>query len=141
MKSKTSLDIPNTFYRTSIKALILDDQNRFLLAKEDNGFWELLGGGLDFGEDPKTCLTREIQEETGLIVTSVSQNPSYFVTFLNQKNIWFSNVIYKVKVKNLDFIPSSECVELKFFTKEEALEINAFPSVKKLASIFDPKNL
>jgi hypothetical protein len=28
--------IPNCFYRTSAKALILDDQKKFLLVKENN---------------------------------------------------------------------------------------------------------
>ncbi|MBU1246192.1 MAG: NUDIX hydrolase, partial [Patescibacteria group bacterium] len=59
-------NIPNCFYRISIKALIVDDKKRFLLVKEDNGTWDLPGGGLDFGEDAKSCLKREIKEETGL---------------------------------------------------------------------------
>jgi 8-oxo-dGTP pyrophosphatase MutT (NUDIX family) len=41
-------NIPNCFYRVSIKALVLDEQGRFLLCREDNGKWELPGGGLDF---------------------------------------------------------------------------------------------
>ncbi len=44
--------IPNNFYRTSVKALILDDKKRFLLLLEKKGLWELPGGGLDFGENP-----------------------------------------------------------------------------------------
>ncbi|GAB7003148.1 hypothetical protein JCM18899A_06190 [Nocardioides sp. AN3] len=33
------------------------------------GKWHLPGGGLDFGEDPRAGLTREVHEETGLAVT------------------------------------------------------------------------
>jgi ADP-ribose pyrophosphatase YjhB (NUDIX family) len=33
------------------------------------GKWHLPGGGLDFQEDPRAGLTREVQEETGLAVT------------------------------------------------------------------------
>lgn len=55
--------IPSCFYRVSIKALILDTDGRFLLIKEDNGFWEFPGGGLDFGEEPADGLRREIHEE------------------------------------------------------------------------------
>ena len=33
------------------------------------GKWHLPGGGLDFQEDPRAGLVREVQEETGLAVT------------------------------------------------------------------------
>jgi hypothetical protein len=36
--------IPNCFYRVSAKALILDENQRFLLAKEDNGYRDFPGG-------------------------------------------------------------------------------------------------
>ena len=42
---------------------------KYLLPREDNGKWELMGGGIDHGEDPHDCLRREIKEETGLEVT------------------------------------------------------------------------
>jgi len=32
--------------------------------------WTLPGGGLEFGEDPQAAMIREVEEETGLIVTS-----------------------------------------------------------------------
>lgn len=51
------------FYRVSVKGIVIDSQNRILLARESDGTWDMLGGGLDHGEDPITCLKREIQEE------------------------------------------------------------------------------
>lgn len=39
-------------------------------APEHVGFWTLLGGGIDFGEDPSDAMVREVQEETGLHVRS-----------------------------------------------------------------------
>jgi ADP-ribose pyrophosphatase YjhB (NUDIX family) len=33
------------------------------------GLWILPGGGLDFGEDTRAALVREVEEETGLLVT------------------------------------------------------------------------
>ncbi len=133
-------DQPNNFYRTSIKALILDDQARFLLALEDNGLWELPGGGLDLGEKPHDCLKRELREEMGLEVTQINEQPSYFVTALNINGQWKSNVVYETKVKDLKFIPSKECVELKFFTKEEASREDLYPIVMEFLKVFDPGN-
>ena len=71
-------DIPNTFYRISAKALILDDQKRFLLVKEDNGLWELPGGGIDHGDTPLETIKREIKEEMGIDVLEINPKIQYF---------------------------------------------------------------
>jgi 8-oxo-dGTP diphosphatase len=128
------------YYRVSIKGLAIDETGRFLLAKEDNGKWELIGGGLDHGEDPIDGLRREINEETGLVVTYVSPSPKYFITSPRHgHDTYIANIIYEIKLKNLDFTPSDECQELRYFTVEEAKEIDLFPNVEKLLEVFDPK--
>jgi 8-oxo-dGTP diphosphatase len=132
--------IPNNFYRTSIKALILDDQKRFLLILEKNGLWEMPGGGLDFGEKPNECLIRELKEEMNLQVTFVSQNPSYFVSALNINNVWKTAVFYEAKVKDLNFKPTDECTQIKFFTKVEAEKENLYPIIKEFLKEFNPNN-
>ncbi len=133
-------NIPDCFYRISVKALILDDEKRFLLTKEENGKWELPGGGLDFGEKPQKCLVREIKEEMGLDVTFVTDNPSYFLTSQVKNKHWFANVIYFAKVKDLNFTPSYECVEIRFFTKAEALKENLFSNIVDFVALYDPNN-
>lgn len=130
-----STPIPNTFYRISIKALIQDENNKFLLALEDNGTWELPGGGLDFGETPQECLPRELKEEMGITTISIAKNPSYFLTW-KENDMWRSNVIYETKVANLDFKPSEECVDIRFFSADEALtEKSCFQNVYEFAKI------
>lgn len=126
-------------YRTSVKALILDKNKKFLLAKEDSGKWELLGGGLDFGENPQQGLKREIQEETGIQATFIAENPSYFLTW-EEKELWRSNIIYYTEIKDLNFIPSKECTELRFFSKKEALQENLYQNVKKFLEIYNTNN-
>lgn len=130
---------PNPLYRISAKALILDDQKRFLLVQEDNGRWELPGGGLDFGETPAEGIKREIQEEMGIEVTWVADHPSYFTTTKGENGMWLANVLYETKVKNLDLTPSNECVACRFFTIDESNKLDAFENVTNFASIFDPK--
>ena len=42
------MDIPECFYRISVKALVLNEaRDRFLITQEEDGRWELPGGGLD----------------------------------------------------------------------------------------------
>lgn len=134
-------EIPNRFYRISIKALILDEtRTKFLVVQEDNGKWEFPGGGLDWGEEPETGLRRELQEEMGLEAKNVAKIPSYFLTDKNDVGIYYANVFYEVAVENLNFTPSEECVALQFVAPEEARSLIGFPNVRLLANMFDPKN-
>lgn len=127
------------FYRISVKGLAIDETGRFLLSKEDNGRWEFLGGGLDHGEDPLACLMREIKEETELEVIHVSPSPKYFVTVQRLGHDTFvANVIYEIKLKDLNFIPSDECQELRYFSVKEARDEELFPNVEKFLELYDP---
>ena len=117
---------------------MIDEQGRVLLSREENGMWEILGGGLDHGEDPKACLKREIGEETGLEVTYISPKPTFFLTRPRLGSDTFvANVIYEIRLKNLDFTPSDECQELRFFTPQEvrALGEKAFLNVAALGKL------
>ena len=134
-------DIPNTFYRISAKALILDDQKRFLLVREENGLWEIPGGGIDHGEHPIETIKREIIEEMGIEVLDVNPTIQYFVIAKALDNVWKSSVFYLTKLKNLEFTPTEECKEIRFFTKEEAEKINTYPVVKAFLKEFDPTKL
>ncbi len=131
---------PNCFYRISIKALVLNEEKRFLLSKEDNGFWELPGGGMEFKEKPQECLKREIMEEMGVQTTFIAEKPAYFLTAIGMSGIWVSNVIYLTRLKDLNFTPSRECVETKFFTKEEAGQKDIYRSVQEFIKLYDPND-
>ncbi len=60
-------------YRITVRGLVEKD-GKFLLLKRaklargEEGYWELVGGGQDFGESPVAALEREVAEETGLKV-------------------------------------------------------------------------
>lgn len=133
---KSMNDIPPGFYRTSIKALILDSQNKFLLSKEDNGYWDFPGGALDYGELPSDCLRRELAEEMGLVITHIDDNPSYFFSAQKKNGVWITNIFYKVEVKDLNITPSDECIEVRFFTINEALKENMFPTFAEFVKVF-----
>ncbi|HET7302519.1 MAG TPA: NUDIX hydrolase [Candidatus Saccharimonadales bacterium] len=123
------------FYRVSVKGTVIDEQGYILLARESNGTWDMLGGGLDHNEDPIACLKREIQEETGLTVVKVWPEPKYFITAHKPANdIYIANVVYQIELENLDFTPSDECQELRFFSAQEMGELQLPPNVQALIS-------
>jgi 8-oxo-dGTP diphosphatase len=126
------------YYRISIKGIVVDEDGRILLSREENGMWEMLGGGIDHGEDPVACLKREIMEETGLEVTYVSPSPTYFITSPRIDHvpaIYVANVVYEIKLKDLNFTPSDECQELRFFSVAEMEKADLFPNIQKLLGI------
>lgn len=133
--------IPACFYRISIKGLILNEaRDKFLIVKEENGRWELPGGGLDWNALPQDDLKREIREEMGLEVLWVAKYPSYFLTDLSglpEKPR--ANVVYEVEVGSLDFTPSDECVEIRFVSPQEAEKLDLFENVRLFTKIFDSK--
>lgn len=130
--------IPDCFYRVSVKALILDPNFKFLLVKEENGLWELPGGGLDFGENPHEGLKRELLEEMALEVKWISDYPHYFFPAVNPKGQYIVNAVYATEVVHLNFQPSPECQEIRFFHSEEVLEIreSMYPNVLEFAKLY-----
>ena len=126
------------YYRVSIKGIVVNGDGRILLSREDNGKWEMLGGGLDHNEDPVSGLKREIFEETGLKVLSVSACPKYFLTaprIGTTITTYTANVVYEIQLENLDFTPSDECQELRFFSIDEMAQVELFPNVQALLNI------
>lgn len=128
-------EVQNCFYRISAKALIWNEtRDKFLLTQEDNGTWELPGGGIDWGESPQNSIIREIKEEMGLTVKSVNDVPIQFLTFQNAEGSWRSNIVYETAVNDLNFIQSEECVAIKFVSPEGVLQMKTFPNVQILAN-------
>ena len=126
------------YYRLSVKGIVIDKDGRIMLSRQDDGTWDLLGGGLDHEEDPIAGLKREIFEETGLRVLSVSASPKYFVTAPRSDvslQTYLANVIYEITLENLDFVPSDECQELRFFSVTELAGADMLPNIEKLIKL------
>jgi 8-oxo-dGTP diphosphatase len=133
-------NIPPCFYRVSVKALVHNSEWKFLLTKEDNGLWEMPGGWVDHGEDPRECLMREVHEEMWLEVTSMAEQPSYFFTSTSRKGVNIANVLYATTLKDLNFTPSDECVAIWFFTLNEAKNLETFPNIQSFLKVYNPAN-
>lgn len=120
--------IERCYYRISIKALIRnEDKTKFLIALEHNGQWDFLGGWLDHGEDPVEGIQRELQEEIGRTITSLNPHPYTLITTtcLNwpHKDKPIANIFYETQVSDTTMKKSDECVEVRFVTPQEALDL------------------
>ena len=127
-------------YRVSVKGIVIDNTKRFLLSKKNNGKWDFLGGGINHNEDPIEALRREVKEETGLEIIYISPTPKYFITASKFKREgYIANVIYEIKLRNLEFTPSDECVEFRFFSSDEAKKEDIYPQVEIFIKVFNPR--
>lgn len=133
-------DLPSTFYRVSVKALILNENKEFLLCKEENWRRDMPWWWLDHWETPHECIIREVKEETGMTVTFIDKNPSYFLTGTSLKWYPMCMIVYYITVEDLNITPSEECVEIWFFNKETVKTIDWYSTTLPFAKLFDPNN-
>lgn len=110
-------------YRISLKALIYNDAGQILVVKEiDRTYWDLPGGGIDFGETIKSSLKRELLEEVGykggLRYQLFDASDEMYIERINANQICF---YFRVWPENFDFIPGEEGDEVMFINPEELL--------------------
>ena len=110
-------------YRISLKALIYNDAGQILVVKEINRtYWDLLGGGMDFGETIESSLKRELYEEVGykgdLRYQLFDASDEMYIERINANQICF---YFRVWPENFDFIPGEEGDEVMFINPEELL--------------------
>ena len=96
------------------KVVIIDDSNRVLMLKRSSymekfaGEWDLPGGHIKIGEDFEVGMKREVEEETGLSVDSLT-----FVTQIENLSFYFCK--YPEKPIKL----SHEHTSFRFFSKKD----------------------
>jgi 8-oxo-dGTP diphosphatase len=139
---------PDSFHRVVIKALCVRD-GKLLLALESkkmSGKWELPGGGLDFGEDIRVALKREVEEEMKLKIKKISDRPVYIFTHRYENNSrkigWYYSLVlaYRVEFEDLNFTPTPECEAVAFHSKEDLKNIELNGQTKELLHIFNPED-
>ena len=105
-----------------VKGLILNE-GKVLLVKRSNeeevggGTWELVGGKIEFGEDLKPGLLREIKEEVNLNVTI--ERILYTTTFLTDPTRQVILLTYLCLSQTKTVALSSEHSDYHWATKEE----------------------
>ncbi len=119
-------------FQVSVKGLFFNDENKLMLAQQKDGDWEPPGGRIQKGEDLIGCLKREVLEEMGLTCEALESQPSIVYSAIDQRGRARLMVYYKIHFDGLEFKPSDECIDIKFFTKEEICNLNMAPQIKPL---------
>lgn len=88
------------------------------------GKWDLVGGGVDFGELAELGLRREIKEEAGIEIKDIQ--PIYvFSRFLTDIKMYELFIGYRCIAKSENIILSKEHSEFLWATKEEFLQLES----------------
>nr|AIA14707.1 NUDIX domain protein [uncultured bacterium] len=116
-------DLQSPFYRVAVKALIFDDQERLLLAFNEDDEAELPGGGWEHDESLETCLQREVDEELTAAVTDIS--PVQFVFTSQSDHGWrVLRVVVRARLASESFAAGDDMTDARFVTKQEFAALN-----------------
>lgn len=109
-------------FHVTVKGVVVYNQRLLLLkkikpSKDNYGYWELPGGGMEYNESPNEAVKREIMEETGLEVDVEGMISNFHVV---RKDKEIVGIIFLCYAKNDLVRLSSEHTEYVFVTQEEA---------------------
>ena len=120
-------------------ALPLNSKGELLISRRNDDYtpdahnkWALVGGKVEYGEDPADTVKREMIEETGMEITELKLLPKVFTQFWNNKhNEEYQVLLLSYKCKVVDesklHITDPKIAELKFVTIEDAKNYDFLP--------------
>lgn len=114
----------------SVAAICRDELRRVLLVQErDSGSWSTPGGAIEPGEAPEDALTREVQEESGLVVVvkrlvTALGGPEYRTVYSNGDELSYVALVYEATVVSGSPRPDwDETSDAGWFSREEAAQL------------------
>lgn len=118
----------NYYDRLGAYAIVFNDKNQIAIVKNSLGYF-LPGGGIETGEDKKTCLEREFIEETGYkikIIRYIDKVAQYFYGEPLKRHIKNTAYIFQVELTQKSNDPLEEDHEMCWMYAEEASNIMYF---------------
>lgn len=125
-------NINDNFFQISVKGLYFDKDNKVMMLLDEKGNWEPTGGRVQKGEDLIEGLKRECLEEIGIECQILDKRPAVVYSTVDQNGLARVMIYFKIELKNLDFKKSDECIDIKFFSKEEIRGLQMVPQIKML---------
>lgn len=129
-------DLPSTFYRLALKALVVDDDGRILVAENVEHTYELPGGGWEYDETFEAALQRELQEEIGVAAASIG--PIAFLFRGKSTQGWqVARAAVRVKLASIRLTPGDDIIAARFVTREEFLGLSFDPADAEIVNYAD----
>lgn len=133
-------DDPSSPTANSIKpaaavAIINDKEEILLLRRRDSGNWTMPGGTLDFGEDLKSCATREVEEETGYQVEITDiigtyTNPGNIIAYSDGEVRQEFTIVFSGTIQNGHLELDDESTAYQWIDYQEAADLPMAESQK-----------
>jgi 8-oxo-dGTP diphosphatase len=122
-------------YRISVKALVRNAEGKILLVKVPNREWGVPGGGLDHGESVEAGLRREVREELGVDIESISPHPILAAPYYYEpRNRWKFRLLYEVTLAGEPKV-GHDSVAICWFSKDEILTLKL--SDREAQAVYD----
>src|SRR3990167_2347689 len=114
------------------RAAIVRNRKILLCKAKEKNYYFLPGGHIEFGENLKAGLKREIQEELGLNSTTIEFFDiveNFFVQ--NKKNHHEINFIFSTMLENKEIKSKEKYIEFEWFELDQLKKVNLLPETLK----------
>ena len=125
----------------SQKAVVFNKEGKILaLYRSDTALsrpntWDFPGGDLDFGEDTKKGILREVKEETGLDIKELTVFDA--ASKIDEKREFWVTIAYKAESDSDKVTLSFEHTQFKWVTPEEFLNLESSETQKRFVKNLD----
>jgi 8-oxo-dGTP diphosphatase len=117
-----------------IKAIVLKNNKVLVMRRsmeEDHaqGLWDTPGGAIDFAEDHKVCLLREVLEEAGIDIEIIK--PLRVWSYFKNPDTQIIGVTMLCRYKSGEVKLSEEHTEFKWIDPEKILNMETTDGIRK----------
>lgn len=141
---RSAVENNNQKIGVSQKAIIYNNDGKILTMRRTETApawalnWDLPGGELEYGEEARAGIRREIKEEAGLEVENldvIDVNSDF-----DDINEFWVTICYSAKAKTAEVVISREHDQFKWVAPDEFLKLKASPTNKKFVERFILQN-
>lgn len=130
-------EIDNCLYRVAARALVVQNDKVLLVWENGSSWWQIPGGGVDYGETMESTLVREVEEELGVPAENVLSD--YKIAYYDIGNVINGvprmNLYFKVTVPENVVKKTEHVSKFKWFTKDEFLKLKEVDPSYAMGSI------
>jgi ADP-ribose pyrophosphatase YjhB (NUDIX family) len=142
-----------TYYNNprSTASIIIQNNDKILMAKRAwhpfKGYWDLIGGFVDYYETPEEAVIREVKEETGLIINDpklIRIAKGIYTDYDTKQKLSVIDHQFILKDFTGNPIATDDVAEIKWFSKQDLppmKKIAAFENIRSLIELFKTSRL